>query len=756
MNLSKRIALSSSIILVFFFCTIVVFFWANDVRRDKINELQATIRSQYLISDVSQELSEFNKHLQVLEAIASARRNTGLPDDERDALLVSISTIEKSLANVQATASGSMASELSGTRGASEIVAEWKELIRWTVENQEKVLVETLTDFSTEFKTTHERLVSDSGILRARAQEVNAEIDEVEALISRTALGVFGVSAIIALILTISLIRFTKQGLSKLREGTQQWSAGNLSHRILMDGKDDLSQLANAFNRMANNLDTAMQEAETERQRANKANRAKSGFLANMSHELRTPMNAIIGYSEMLLEEIDDEGSLEAESAKADLEKIQGAGKHLLGLINEILDLSKIESGKMGVFYEKTDISSLIHDVETTIRPLVDKFENQIEVDIDIKDLEVETDVTKFRQILMNLLSNAAKFTKRGVITIRARRFMENGVDTISIAVKDTGIGMTKAQLGKVFEEFTQADESTTRQFGGTGLGLSICRSFATLMKGRIDVESTPGKGTTFTFVVPAIKPAEEAVAAENQARTGEPDFEGSGLATILVIDDDKISLEISERILKKRGFSVMTANSGAQGIERAREKQPHVIILDVIMPGMDGWQVLDQLKLDESTRDIPIIMQSMLSERELGLAKGADDYLTKPIEKGKLTSAVRKLLPGVNTDKGLLIIEEGSVVKNLISERAREEKWELKSTADLAEAGRWLQERVFGIVLIGKHPDTDGVSGLMKQVANGPAASRTPMLLLSSVEMEDNNPDQLLSYLNVVHQVKG
>ena len=751
MNLSKRIALSSSVILVFFLGTVLVFLWSNEIRREKVDELQATIRSQYLISDVSDQLGEFNKHLQVLEITASVRGEVGLGDEERSNLRNSISSIENSLANVQATAVGSIASELSGTGAASEIVTEWKDLINWTIENDELIQIETLTDFATEFKSTTDQLLVDSAMLRNRAQQLDTEIDQQETMINQVSLGVFAVSAVIALLLTFHLIRYTKRSLTALREGTRHWSDGDLDFRVKVTGKDDLSALATAFNGMANNLDAAMKDVQEERKRANKANRAKSGFLANMSHELRTPMNAIIGYSEMLLEEIEDEGSLSAEDAQADLAKIQSAGKHLLALINEILDLSKIESGKMGVFYEPIDIGTLINDVKTTVMPLIDKYDNGFEIIIDVEDTNIETDVTKFRQILMNLLSNAAKFTKQGLITVTAKRFVENGVDSVSVSVADTGIGMTEKQLARIFDEFTQADDSTTREFGGTGLGLSICRSFAILMKGRIDATSKPGKGTVFTFVVPALEPKDAPVQGAETSTRKEDKFGVTGLATILVIDDDAVSLEISERILGKKGYSVITASSGDEGIKLAEEKKPNVIVLDVIMPGMDGWQVLEHLKKNESTKDIPIIMQSMLSERELGLAKGADDYLTKPIDKTNLTAAVRKLLPDVNMDKGVLIIEEGSIVVDLITEIAAERKWQLQTTSNLVEARQWLGAKEYGIVLIGKHSDMGDVSLLMEQVANLPETKRTPMLLLSSIEFEDNNPDQLLSYLDIV-----
>jgi len=249
----------------------------------------------------------------------------------------------------------------------------------------------------------------------------------------------------------------------------------------------------------------------------------------------------------MLLEDIEDGVEVEAEDLEADLGKIHGAGKHLLGLINEVLDLSKVESGKMGVYNEQIDLTKLVEDVCSTVQPLIVKYDNTLKTEYHMEDSNIRTDVTKFRQILMNLLSNAAKFTRDGDITVNTHRFMEKDIDMLSIAVTDTGIGMTPAQLDKVFEEFTQADDSTTREFGGTGLGLSICKKFAELMQGRIEVESTPGKGTRFTFMVPAVAvdiEVEEPAASEDDDTES---VEMEGLARVLVVDDDESSLEISK-----------------------------------------------------------------------------------------------------------------------------------------------------------------------------------------------------------------
>ena len=620
-------------------------------------------------------------------------------------------------------------------------------------ESEQTVEIYSLMAFGSDFENTETQLARDGVVLRHLSSELTKEIDEAETLINRVSMLVFLASALIALILVYSLIRFTTKTLKQLRRGTEEWSKGNLAHRIWVSGKGDLAKLAASFNSMAEKLDATMEQAHEERLRADEANQAKSGFLANMSHELRTPMNAIIGYSEMMLEDIEDGAELEPEEIQTDLEKIHSAGKHLLGLINEVLDLAKVESGKMGVYNETTSLEQLVKDVTTTVQPMVTKYENKLETISDIEDNEIRTDVTKFRQILMNLLSNAAKFTHKGKITLKISRFEENEIDMVSVAVSDTGIGMTEEQLDKVFDEFTQADDSTTREFGGTGLGLAICKKFAELMQGRIDAESTPGEGTCFTFVVPAIAVDVEPEAdlpEESAKENGNIQIEG--LAKVLVIDDDESSRELSKRILSKRGYSVITADNGASGIEIAHEQHPDIIVLDILMPGMDGWQVLAKLREQLETADIPIIMQSMLSERELGLSLGADDYLTKPVDRSNLPNAVRKLLPVLKLDEGVLVIEEGTTLSGLLDQAQGEEPFETLQTADLTEATQWMSERKFGTILIGQHSEMDAVSKFMDSVKRSDENGDIPMVLLNSIQLESMDADQLISFIRI-HQ---
>jgi PAS domain S-box-containing protein len=352
---------------------------------------------------------------------------------------------------------------------------------------------------------------------------------------------------------------------------------------------------------------------------AEQANQAKSQFLANMSHELRTPLSAVIGYSEMLEEEAEDLGQ---ESMLEDLRKIESNARHLLSLINDVLDISKIEAGKMEVHAEDFDVAAVVTEVAETVQALVAKKENELSVECQPDLGMMHSDVVKVRQCLINLLSNASKFTEKGRVELSVAREERAGISELVFRVGDTGIGMSPEELDKLFRRFTQADASTTRKFGGTGLGLAITRAFCTLLGGDISVESAPGVGTTFTVRLPAdVRSAR----LKNEAHDGpahEPAGEGSG-NLVLVIDDDPATRDLLTRFLKREGFAVRTASDGAQGLRCARELRPSTILLDVMMPRMDGWAVLSALKADPDLSEIPVIMVTMVQEKGLGFSLG-------------------------------------------------------------------------------------------------------------------------------------
>ena len=399
-------------------------------------------------------------------------------------------------------------------------------------------------------------------------------------------------------------------------------------------------------------IERALQSALDANDAARAANQAKSTFLANMSHELRTSLNAILGYSEMLAEDALAGGQT---AMIPDLEKIRTAGKHLLGLINGVLDLSKIEAGKMKLYLETFDVARVVDEAVGTARPLIQNNGNRLEVRCPDDIGQLREDMTKVRQVLLNLLSNAAKFTEKGVVTLDIWR--EDRVDGnwVFFRVSDTGIGMTPEQMSRLFQPFTQADAATSRKYGGTGLGLALCQKFCAMMGGEISAESRIGEGSAFTVRLPGeienFDGEASSVRVSTLTKMKLADLAGGGLVlpggapkVVLVIDDDPSVLDLMQRVCSKAGFRVVTTRSGEEGLRLAREKKPDLITLDVIMPGMDGWSLLETLKTDAVLAGIPVVVVTIADERDRGLALGAEDYFVKPVDHERLVSALGKI----------------------------------------------------------------------------------------------------------------
>ncbi|MCA9667766.1 MAG: response regulator [Myxococcales bacterium] len=401
------------------------------------------------------------------------------------------------------------------------------------------------------------------------------------------------------------------------------------------------------------------------------ASRAKSEFLANMSHELRTPLNAILGYSEMLLEDAEDRAD---EASANDLLRIKNAGEHLLSLINDVLDISKIEAGHMDLCIERFDLSQFIDGVLATVQPLVAERGNALSVERpriegEGRALIVSADEMKLKQALLNLLSNANKFTEKGDITLELRLDEREGRQWLHASVKDTGIGISSDQVARLFQPFVQADASTTRRFGGTGLGLAISKRFCEMMGGTITVESEVGAGSTFTLTVPrhVATEADSTIEVSTRRATQAPRAVtvADATHTILLIDDDQNVQDLLLRSLSASGYRVECVSSGPEGIERARELRPDAVILDVLMPGMDGWTVLGTLKADDLTADIPVIMLTMIEQRSQGIALGASDYLVKPVDRSRLLGVLGRLLP--REAARVLIVEDDEDTRTLM-----------------------------------------------------------------------------------------
>jgi signal transduction histidine kinase/DNA-binding response OmpR family regulator len=574
----------------------------------------------------------------------------------------------------------------------------------------------------------------------------------------------------VGFLLSTNLTRRMTSPLVRLTEataalGTQKYREDSL-HEVAKR-KDEIGQLATAFVEMEKQIrqrETSLadlnqslevrvaertQELQSAREAAEEANIAKSRFLANMSHELRTPLNAIIGYSEMLLEEAED---TQQDDFAPDLKKINTAGKHLLELINAVLDLSKIEAGKMELYLETFSVPEMLKGVQSIIKPLVEKNGNVFVVrGVDTAG-DIFADATKLRQVLLNLLSNACKFTENGTITLEITRRTKEEREWIRFRVIDTGLGMTPEQIEKVFGEFTQADSSTTRKYGGTGLGLAISRRFCNIMGGDILVESEFHKGSTFTVTIPVqvteptqTQPLHLVEQPDVPKLSTETNFSAM-LPSILVIDDEPSTRELMARMLGKEGYRVETAAGGREGLEKARTMKPGIITLDVVMPGMDGWQVLSELKADPTLYPIPVIMVSMIDDQNMGYALGAADFLTKPVERDTLLKLLTRYR--LTRESLVQIVEDDPASREMMERLLEREGFQTRS----AENGRIALEQIAVtpphlILLDLNMPEVDGFT-FVELLHVNPDWRNIPIIVVSARDLSGEEREHLQGHV--------
>ncbi len=480
------------------------------------------------------------------------------------------------------------------------------------------------------------------------------------------------------------------------------------------------------------------------RDQAEAMSRTKSSFLANMSHELRTPLNAIIGLTDML---VSNAARFGTEKAVEPLRRVHRAGTHLLGLINQVLDLSKIEAGKLELNLESVSILPLVEEVVGTARPLAEQNKNTISVECPRGLPPIEADAMRLRQILLNLLSNACKFTKAGDIKLQVTTVAREGGRFVEFAVIDTGIGMTAEQMTRLFEEFSQADASTARHYGGTGLGLAITRRLCQMMGGDVTVASEPGKGSTFTVCLP--------FAASHTVDTpgvGEASAVAPGRDCVLVIDDDATVRDLISEYLGQAGFTVITAAGGREGLKRAKEYHPIAITLDVMMPDIDGWTVLAALRGDPELADIPVVMATIVDEQRHGMTLGAVGYLTKPIERDRLIDLMRKFRAPAGPTR-VLVVDDDAIQRERIRSWLEPQQWLLVEADNGRVALDRLREGVPDVILLDlMMPEMDGFQ-LVAEMQKHPTWHSIPVIVVTARDLTVEDRARLNSGIETVLQ---
>jgi signal transduction histidine kinase/DNA-binding response OmpR family regulator len=609
------------------------------------------------------------------------------------------------------------------------------------------------------------------GLLYLKAELTETDKERFPNLL-RVAGIIFGAAAFLAIAVAFRLGgRFTQPITELAQVSTSVERTHDYSQRVESTASGEIGELIESFNSMletiqtkTDELDHARMAAEGAKEQLEEANRtlearvedrtkllakavkdaeeaskAKSSFLAKMSHELRTPLNAIIGYSEILREDAVDDG---ATRTADDLDKVLNAARHLLGLINDVLDISKIEAGKMELYLEDFEIMKILNVVIATAQPLVAKKGNALALDCPANIGTMHADATKVRQMLLNLLSNASKFTEKGTITLRVRRLPDD--ETIELAVIDTGIGMTPEQLSRLFQAFSQADASTASRYGGTGLGLAISKQFAQMVNGDITVTSAAGAGSTFTIQLPASVAAKKLkIVNQGSPRLTRSPFPNEKRPKILVIDDDKDIRAVITDVLDQSGYEVFAAASGQQGLDLASQILPHLIILDLMMPGMDGWTVLTKLQHKPALADTPIIILSGASGLEMAMSLGAAAVLFKPVDARQLTAEIAAQIAPLPPSY-ILLVEDDNDSRILITRLLDSEGWNSRAVINGNAALRILKQGSPALIILDlKMAGMNGFE-LLEVIGKNPVWSKIPVVIVTSMDLTKEMRDYL------------
>ena len=649
-RLTLRLRFSASIIAVvlLFTLTNITYQLSSENTNLRLDNLQNQTRSQRAIVTIKQEIEVQQKQILVLDALIK-NDDEKLSDEEIGNGIASLMSLKIDISRLEPFVFLQTIESFDALIKSYNMLHElWQQYYVGyndgrtpSIKKIESIYIKTLSllnDFETEeLLATNEQADS---------------LEKVVKFTDRIAVAIYIFTIVLTITLGFLLIKYTNRSLNELNKGTVRIGGGDLKYHIPVNTDDEIGDLTIAFNEMSDKLSNAMAQVQQSKENADQANRSKTNFLANMSHELRTPLNAIIGYSEMIIEDYREENKLDEKQAIEDLQRILSSGRHLLQLINDVLDLSKIESGNMTVFNETFDSVEIIEELLTTMSPIAKKSDNELILERSQNIPKLYNDAVKFRQVFLNLLSNACKFTDKGKVTVLIS--FNKKTENIVFHVSDTGIGMSADQIDKIFKAFVQADSSTSKLYGGTGLGLSICKQFVELMQGKLDVSSAEGKGTTFTVLLPlkvTQKNKKEIIPKENQQELSlsstKEDIPINHIKTkhiLLYVDNKKVREDISSK-LKDKDINIIKTNDEKESLELSKKIQPDLILIDSITSKNNSFALLTALKNNEKTSRIPIIFLNN-SKQMIQNKFNYFETICESINHDRIASLIRKFNP--------------------------------------------------------------------------------------------------------------